>query len=61
VREGTSGGESCRDGPGMMCFEGGLPDSGTTYVEPVRERLKCHDPRGASDLIFLRGRDWKAP
>jgi len=45
VREGTSGGESCCDGPGVMCSEGGLRGSGTTYVEPVRERAQV--PRSA--------------
>jgi hypothetical protein len=37
AREGTSGSESPCDVPGMMCFEGGLPGSGTTAVEPGRK------------------------
>jgi hypothetical protein len=36
AREGTSGGESPCDGPGIMSFGGELQDSGTTAVGPGR-------------------------
>jgi hypothetical protein len=44
AREGTSGGESLCDGPGMMCSEGGLGGSGTTAVEPGRTGSSASEP-----------------
>jgi len=44
AREGTSGGESRRDGPGMMCFEGGLGRPGTVATEPGRAGSSVLEP-----------------
>jgi hypothetical protein len=44
AREGTSGGESFCDGPGLMCFEGGLERLGTVATEPGRAGSSAFEP-----------------
>jgi hypothetical protein len=44
AREGTSGGESSCDGPGLMCSEGGLERLGTVATEPGRAGSSAFEP-----------------